>query len=81
MFAIQAGTETIICGHGAFVSLSPIPTVIPSFLEIAWRTPATYLISSLVFAMMMIYVLGSLGSTRIIDGTPKANVFPDPFYA
>lgn len=81
MLAIQAGTETIIWEKGSFVSFSPIQIDTVYFLQTAYSTPATCLMSSLVLAIIITYGLGSFRSTRIIAGIPNAKVLPDPFVA
>ena len=81
ILASQCGTVTTIYAKSLFVSLSPIHTVKPNLLVIASITEATCLINSLVFAKIITWILLSFRSTRIIDGIPNANVFPEPLVA
>ena len=64
-----------------FISLSPTHTVIPVFSAILAKTYCTYLISSLVLAIIITWMPGLPGSQAMIAGIPKANVLPLPFFA
>ena len=63
------------------ISLSPTHVVTPVFSAIFAKTCYTYLISSLVLAIIITCMPGILGSQAMIAGIPKANVLPLPFFA